>query len=736
MQRLTAILASIFILSACNGGQSSNANNTVQPLNHDQPTDKYNMANGCYALQAAASQTFVRNDGSDNYVADSESSNTAEAFFMKPAMLGQQIFYSSDEKVLSATTGGEVSASSSVTEAAIWHVHVDDATGKFSFTADGSGETLIVGPNGRLQLGMAENNNHLFLFTKTTKACTPYPEMPLSLSGVTYKGQGVDKPIIGFADVHSHITMGKHVSVDGSREEVFASLVHGTAIDRLGVHHALDDCAETHGPNGIRDGNNVLQANPVGTHDTVGWPSFTDWPAIDQFTHQAAYYRWIERSYMAGLRILVNYGTNINALCEVANASYGVNPTVNCNDHLAAMNQAAFTRDIENYIDAQHGGPGKGWFRIVYSPQEAREAINDGKLAVILGLEASQLFDCGVTVTPFGESRHCTEESFEQKLNEAYDAGILQVVPLHNIDNAFAGGSVLNGRGANILNLLNFIDTGSFYKTVDCPNGGEDGYFRPGGSYLAGAPVIGNDPVSSAVIDLLQGPLPLYNSEVRQCNERPLNELGEYAYNKFFEKGMVLSIDHAPLLVKRTLLDFAKQQNPPYPIISGHGYQGGVRNDDVKDLLKAGGYSYPYKWHGAFWVERLNKTKAEFDRATSEDDSHMLPFAMGLGFDINGFGGYNPPRENADELVRYPFTLFEGDGWGPQFNHIAPLMVDKLSIPGGRTWDTEIDGSAHYGMIPGFIEEIRLEGGEDAVTAFYNSAEVYIQLWEKVYKGN
>jgi hypothetical protein len=431
----------------------------------------------------------------------------------------------------------------------------------------------------------------------------------------------------------------------------------------------------------------------------------------------------------------VNYGTNINGLCEVGNLTYGANPTANCNDHTFAMNQVEFTRDIESYIDAQHGGPGKGWFRIVYSPEEAREVINDGNLAVVLGLEASQLFDCGVTITPLGEQPNCTPESFEQKLNEAYDAGVRQIVPLHNIDNAFAGGSLLNG-GADVLNLLNLWDTGSFYDTVDCPEGGEEGYFKPGGSYMTGVPGIGNDPATGAILDLLGGPLPAYNADVRQCNARALNDLGHHAYSKFFEKGLVISLDHAPLLVKRTLLDLASQEDPPYPIISGHGYQGGVRNDDVKDLLKNGGYSYPYKPDGANWVTELQQTKVQYERAAAEDSSNMLPFAIGLGFDINGFGGYNPPRPNPEQLVHYPFTLFEGDGWGPQFDHIAPMSVDKLSIPGGRTWDTEIDGSAHFGLIPDFVEEIRLEGGEEAVTAFYNSAEAYIQLWEKVYKGD
>jgi hypothetical protein len=732
--RAIGAVASTVLLLACGGSpstQGSGNNNEVRT--NTLPTDEYTMANGCYALQAVESGQYVVNTGG-GYAATAADSNAAEAFFMKAAMLGQQIFYATDSNTLTAS-GTSVTATTAISENAIWHVSYDDVAETYSFTTDATGEQLIVNDAGQLVVGTIDGDNHLFKFALTDKACTPYPEMPLSVSGETYKGRGVDEPVIGFADVHSHITMGGQLSFDDSREAPLASLFHGSAVDRLGVAHALDDCEETHGPNGITDGNNIIATNPAGTHDTSGWPSFIDWPAGEQLTHQSAYYRWIERSYMAGLRILVNYGTNINGLCEVGNLTYGANPTANCNDHTFAMNQVEFTRDIESYIDAQHGGPGKGWFRIVYSPEEAREVINDGNLAVVLGLEASQLFDCGVTITPLGEQPNCTPESFEQKLNEAYDAGVRQIVPLHNIDNAFAGGSLLNG-GADVLNLLNLWDTGSFYDTVDCPEGGEEGYFKPGGSYMTGVPGIGNDPATGAILDLLGGPLPAYNADVRQCNARALNDLGHHAYSKFFEKGLVISLDHAPLLVKRTLLDLASQEDPPYPIISGHGYQGGVRNDDVKDLLKNGGYSYPYKPDGANWVTELQQTKVQYERAAAEDSSNMLPFAIGLGFDINGFGGYNPPRPNPEQLVHYPFTLFEGDGWGPQFDHIAPMSVDKLSIPGGRTWDTEIDGSAHFGLIPDFVEEIRLEGGEEAVTAFYNSAEAYIQLWEKVYKGD
>ena len=42
-------------------------------------------------------------------------------------------------------------------------------------------------------------------------------------------------------------------------------------------------------------------------------------------------------------------------------------------------------RQMEAWIDEQHGGPGEGWFRIVTTPEEYRQVVRDGKLAVILG---------------------------------------------------------------------------------------------------------------------------------------------------------------------------------------------------------------------------------------------------------------------------------------------------------------------------------------------------------------
>ena len=40
--------------------------------------------------------------------------------------------------------------------------------------------------------------------------------------------------------------------------------------------------------------------------------------------------------------------------------------------------QIARLRGLQNYVDAQSGGRGRGWFRLVYSPGQARRVIARG----------------------------------------------------------------------------------------------------------------------------------------------------------------------------------------------------------------------------------------------------------------------------------------------------------------------------------------------------------------------
>ena len=56
--------------------------------------------------------------------------------------------------------------------------------------------------------------------------------------------------------------------------------------------------------------------------------------------------------------------------------------------------QASDMRQMERYIDAQYGGPGRGFYRIVTDPFQARKVINGGRMAVVMGIETSVIFGC------------------------------------------------------------------------------------------------------------------------------------------------------------------------------------------------------------------------------------------------------------------------------------------------------------------------------------------------------
>ena len=123
--------------------------------------------------------------------------------------------------------------------------------------------------------------------------------------------------------------------------------------------------APTTSPNGLGAiGENTLSyGNPVGTHDTRGWPMLKDWPHHDSLTHEQTYYKWLERSWRAGLRLFVNLLVDNEVLCTL----YPLKQN-SCNEMDGVRLQAKRLRELQDYVDAQNGGPGKGWFRIVTTP--------------------------------------------------------------------------------------------------------------------------------------------------------------------------------------------------------------------------------------------------------------------------------------------------------------------------------------------------------------------------------
>ena len=266
-----------------------------------------------------------------------------------------------------------------------------------------------------------------------------------------------DSPVVrGYVDLHNHLF---------SDAGFGGQLLCGRVWDPEGVASALRDCPD-HYPNGnFALFENLTGARPEGTHDPTGWPTFADWPTHDSLTHQQNYYEWVQRAWEGGLRVMVNQLVTNRQLCEIV--PFKVDP---CDEMWSVRRQAQMTHDLETFVDEQYGGPGKGWFRVVESSGEARRVIAEGKLAVVIGVEVSELFGC----TSWDGVPACAESDIDEGLDELYDLGVRSTFLCHKFDNALCGVRFDPDGLGLVINIGNKLSTNAFWRTEPCPTGARD----------------------------------------------------------------------------------------------------------------------------------------------------------------------------------------------------------------------------------------------------------------------
>jgi len=95
-------------------------------------------------------------------------------------------------------------------------------------------------------------------------------------------------------------------------------------------------------------------------------------------------------------------------------------------------------------------------------------------------------------------------------------------------------------------------------------------------------------------------------------------------------------------------------------------------------------------------------------------------FGVGYGADMNGFGSQGLPRgADVPNPVSYPFESFDG----------STTLAQQRS--GERVYDINVDGVAHYGLYPDWVEDLRMQAGERIVRDLGRGAEAYLQMWER-----
>jgi len=570
------------------------------------------------------------------------------------------------------------------------------------------------------------------------EGCTPYPEMSLDAVGTVTRTTFDDGTLYGIADIHEHII--SNLGFGGG-------LYHGAPFHRLGVEHALCDCSVVHGEEGRRDflgyvtdhagiGGDAWQVLadafftgelPEKNHATAGWPDFTEWPdARHRSTHQTMYYRWIQRARMGGLRLMVQLATTDYVMCGLMVGGGIQSSRYDCEDMTSIDRILEETWAMQRYIDAQSGGEGKGWFRIVTSPAEAREVVASGRLAVILGIETSNPFRCYLTPRPGGPE--CDKAWVESQLDEYYARGVRTVFPVHKFDNRFSPGDGSRG----FLQAGNFLISGHWLNyTQDCvpddmPKGWDHGGITYGGlsepreEYLSPPPV----DVSGFAEDPMGTALPFFDKfispplEGEWCQNASITPVGEALFAGLMSRGMLIELDHFPQWSYRRAYEILEAND--YPGVGSHGRHWKGRLFETGGIANAGiGRCQDPDNPGS----TLNGLAGRAELVESKGQYPGVPF----GFDFNGIAGAPGPRfaegacgKEQHNPIEYPFSSHAGD-----VEFTQPYV-------GNRAIDFNLEGMVHIGLLPELLQDARTDAQDDAaLEPLFRSAEAYIRMWEK-----
>ena len=507
---------------------------------------------------------------------------------------------------------------------------------------------------------------------------------------------------------------------------------------------ALPWCTVVHGPGGTGDNIDKVMSAVYGHfrigHLVGGNREFDGWPRWDSHTHQAVYEDWLERAWQGGLRLMVMMAVNNETMCGLVNRAAGRT----CKDMEAVDLQIQAAKDMEAYIDNKRGGPGKGWYRIVKTPEEAQAVIDAGNLAVILGIEVDYLFGSYPT-------SNLSESQVRTEVDKYYKMGVRHVFLIHFADNAFGGCS--------------------FDKDIlqyDPNLGGWSWDPLSSGAYveISGIRVYLNKVITQDA----SGPPYNYRFKGGRMNVQGLTNLGRFVTRELMAKGMIIDVDHMSYKSRSAVLDIAESKN--CPVVSGHTgfveismgdkrHEGNLLPAEVERIRALGGMVSVIPHQGKFneigtWglVGGTGGTVVKHTCGNSSETlvqaylyavSKMKGTPVGLGTDFNGFAGLPGPRFGKEAC---PGKVPTGTpGWvdtGDTTDHLNQVTYPFVAVASGvqlpnskvgnKVFNFNVDGLAHVGMLPDLIADFQALGLTDRdLEPLLNSAQGYIDVWRKVW---
>lgn len=699
--------------------------------------DPYAWANKCYELTfQLGSRTKPLDFGSGN-----------NAFFLKPAALGEYLLYGADDELLTIDGGVRLVSTASANENSIWLIE-DAGNDKLYLKHKDSGKylykrgwpfSLFTGPS-TYWITSYQSRAIQFTFTEVEN-CSVFPEAELNAEGDVQTGLSVNAPVRGIADIHSHIASYTSFNTFFNAGKLFSP---------YGIEDALGTCEGAHGKFGnydllstINDAVEGFGFNPF--HDSTGYPSFEFWPSHLEYTHQKAYYQWLNRARLGGLRIITVLSIQNEVLTKIQNdivkKARLISPELNRpSDDIDTSMEAhdlmvQEMKALEAYVDAQEGGPGKGWLKIVTSPEQAREVIRQGKLAVVLGMEIEAPFNC---IDGGQVDVDCSRAYISAQLEKYKDKGISHIFPQHHWDNDFGGAYYFN-TSIEISNIL-FNGNEIEWQPIEEPRTTYSNY-KPIVAIGSDSFVDLPDFLDSLLASILSG---VFSYEVPELpesesgfyeNKQGLSPTGQIFIEELMKRGVMIDLAHTSRVAVEEIYEIMDRFD--YPPLYSHT----STYEDLSSVFERDGVVSPglssNRPADQFEVERDCRyststvlmdrivTAAEYLQDAKPDFAGIPLTSDYTGAVLSTLGPRfndeaNPCDVPQSSRVTYPFTNEDGS------------IVFEKQKTGDRVFDINEDGMAHIGMLPDFIEDLRVQGySEDEIDVLYGGAEEYLRHWER-----
>jgi len=623
---------------------------------------RYSLAGGCYALQSGG-QTVPG----------------AGQLRTQASGLGTYLLYTADNNYLTLQQDGSVVPVPQASANADWRVS-EAGPGAFTLALAADGGRVLAFDGGKLTtVSSAADPRAQFVFSPSG-GCADYPEASLDATGTPSKGKYSYQRTGGFLEGHMHWMNFEYLGGD----------FHcGRPWSPYGIPYALPDCSSLYGPQSSASPvqNFLNYGNPAPGHSTAGYPQMTEWSAHN-LTYDGVYWRWVQRAWMSGLRMMVVTANENRVLCQLLPQHRN-----SCDEMSTAKLEFQDMRELQDYVDAQAGGPGKGFFQIVTNPYEARRVINQGRMAVVLETELSEPFGC------IGyETSTCNKPQIKQQLDDLYKLGVRSSLLLNKFDNPLVGVRFDSGPIGVLINAGNKSSSGSFWSAKTCTGPEHDNTIETGSSDASGflASLL-------ATLGVTSGSIPTY-PPAPHCNTRGLTDLGRYTENLMMQKHMIVNPDHMSQAGVDDTLNLLEAHHYS-GVISPHGW---MDPGDWPRLWKLGGLAFPGHSTSSSYIKDYNTYRPQ-----------RTPYLLGWGYGADLGGLSEQPEKPTDGGISYPFRSYDGK------------VTFERQKTGDRTFDYNDEGVAHYGLYADWLNDLQSHGSKQMSRDMWNGSEAYLEMWER-----